>query len=94
MVECAKYKNMLDKDNLKIYIHHGEMFDKFYGFWIPERANGNVMLNWNDWLKDNTFESKRNIREKRELAQFIKLFPRLQYVTNSLNEFHCQKKKT
>ena len=56
------------------------------------KANGNVTLNWNDWVEDNNFESERNVRRKRELARFIKPFPRLQCVNISLNEFHRQKK--
>ena len=31
LVECAKYKNTLDKDNLKFHIHHGELFDQLHG---------------------------------------------------------------
>ena len=66
LVECAKYENTLNKRNLKLHIHHGELFDEFHGFWMQERAKGNVTLNWNDWSKDNNFGSKRNIRRKRE----------------------------
>ena len=76
LVKCVEYE--------KIHIDHR--------FWIQERANGNVTLNWNDWLKDNNFGSKRNVRRKRELARFIKPFPRLQCVNIFLNEFYCRKK--
>ena len=92
LVECAKYENTLNKHNLKFHIHHGELFDEFHGCWIQERAKENVTLNWNDWLQDNNFGSERNVGRKRELARFIKPFPRLQCVNTSLNKFHHQKK--
>ena len=84
LVKCVEYEKTLNKVNLKFHIDHR--------FWIQEWANGNVTLNWNDWLKDNNFGSERNVRRKRELAQFIKPFPRLQCVNISLNEFHRRKK--
>ena len=58
LVKCAKYKNTLNKQNLKFHIHHGELLDEFHGFWIQERAEGNVTLNWNDWLIENKLEVK------------------------------------
>ena len=92
MVKCAKYENTLNKQNLKFHIYHGEFLDKFHGFWIQKRAEGNVTLNWNDWLIENKLGSERNVKRKRELARFIKPFPRHQCVNISLNEFHRRKK--
>ena len=50
LVKCAKYENTLNKQNLKFHIHHGKLLDEFHGFWIQERAEGNVTLKWSDWL--------------------------------------------
>ena len=84
LVKCAEYEKTLNKDNLKFYIDQEKLFDEVHALWTEERTKGSVTLNWNDWLIENKLGSERNVRRKRELARFIKPFPRLQCILQAL----------
>lgn len=90
--DCAIYEKIVDKHCVGFHARFGQVLEKVYGYWREEYAKGLIYKSWKEWLKEKFGIDDRNARKKREIAELINNFPRLQHLGISFTELYSRKK--
>ena len=85
---CVEYEKKLNNHNIRFHALFGSALEYLYWWW---RENNEDNISWKEYLKNMFDISDGNARKKREVANLIHDYPKLQFVCISFNKFYSLK---